>query len=82
MLEINEGIPEHLRPRYEELKTRRDAEILSPAEHQELLDLVSEVEAVQVIRLEALAELARLRKTTVRELMRQLGIKTPQHAHN
>jgi len=80
LLRINEGVPTKIRPRYEALKEKRDAELLSPQEHQELLNLVTVVENVQAQRLEALAELARLRKTTVRDLMRQLGIKTPQHA--
>lgn len=79
LLRINEGIPAKIRPRYEALKEKRDAELLSPQEHQELLNLVTVVENVQAQRLEALAELARLRKTTIRDLMQQLGIKTPQH---
>ena len=80
LLKINEGIPQQIRPRYAELKEKRDNELLSPLEHKELLNLITEVEKVQAQRLEALAELARLRKTIIRSLMKQLGIVAPHHA--
>lgn len=47
-------------------------------EYEELLALTQQVEAANVKRIERLSELAKLRKTSLPELMKQLGIKTPE----
>lgn len=77
---INEGLPEGLWARYEALKEERDAETLTEAEHAELIRLVNEVEIWNARRLEAVAELAKLRGVRFADLVKQLGLGTPQHA--
>src|SRR5437870_12981635 len=60
--------------RFHELNARRRAFVLTPAEHEELLQLVDEAEAFTVRRLEALVELAQLRQIPLSRLMKQLGL--------
>src|SRR5579884_3608386 len=45
LLRINQGLPEDVRRRFEELITRRDARTLTLDEYDELLRLTDEVEA-------------------------------------
>lgn len=72
----------HLPPdrdrRYRELRKKLRAERITPEEHKELLGLSDEMEAKHVEWLEALIELSKLRGMTLPEVMRALGIKTPQ----
>ncbi len=79
LLRINQGIPVPLQQRYLELIKKRQAETLTPDEHEELLQLTAEVEAREARRAEALAELARLRQTSLGELMKSLEMKAPAH---
>lgn len=79
MLRINQGLPEPLRSRYQELAERRGEETLTAEEHAELLRLGDEVERLEVRRLEALAELAQLRGCYLAQVMKQLGIQAPNH---
>jgi formate dehydrogenase maturation protein FdhE len=69
---IHRTLPERLRQRYEELVAKRRTETLAEKEHAELLRLTAEVEKLQVSRLEALAELARLRNTSLSRLRDEL----------
>lgn len=80
LTKINQGVPADLQSRYDELIAKRRESTLTRNEYDELLQLTEQVEAVDVRRVEHLAELARLRKTTLRALMNDLGIKTPPHA--
>jgi hypothetical protein len=73
---INAPLPGELRRRYDELKARRDAETLTPAQHRELLRLSDQVEALQAERVKALAEMARRRNTTLTRLLKELGLTT------
>jgi hypothetical protein len=72
---INRPAPAELQSRYDELIALRDAEELLPAQHQELLDLTRQAELHNVGRLQALTELASLRKTTLQQLLRDLQIR-------
>ncbi|MFW0859217.1 MAG: hypothetical protein AAGB97_03420 [Dehalococcoidia bacterium] len=58
LLKINEGFPPELRKRYNELIAKRRAESLTPDEYDELLCLTDEVESLEALRMEYLAELA------------------------
>jgi hypothetical protein len=60
--------------RYRTLLTKRDTENLTDKEHAELIALSDKIEEANVRRMEAVAELARVRKTTVPELMSTLGL--------
>ena len=72
--QINSGLPEEFWRRYHELTDKRRAETLTSSEHSELISLSDRVEALNARRIESLAELARLRKTTLRALAHELGI--------
>ena len=80
LLQINRGIPPELRERYEALSAKRQAETLNSEEYAELLRLTGQVEQLDAMRLTALAELARLRRTSLAELMQTLGIQPPDYA--
>jgi len=80
LLQINRGIPPERRERYEALLAKRQAETLNAEEYAELLRLTGQIEQLDASRLIALAELARLRQTSLAELMRTLGIHPPNHA--
>ncbi len=79
-------LPEAKWRRYRKLSKKLLAEqrsaagekFLAAGEYEELLELTQQVEAANVKRIERLSELAKLRKTSVPELMKQLGIKTPE----
>ncbi len=64
--------------RYRALLAKRDAESLSDKEQVELIALSDQIETANVHRMEAVAELARVRKVTVSELMTTLGL-SPAH---
>jgi hypothetical protein len=80
LLQINRGIPPELRERYEALSAKRQAETLNSEEYAELLRLTGQIEQLDAVRLTALAELARLRQTSLAELMQTLGIQPPDYA--
>jgi hypothetical protein len=80
LLRINGRLPEDVQRRYAELIARRDAETLGDEEHQELLRLTKQVEALDGARVEALSQLASRRGVTLSALMRQLEIASPADA--
>ena len=77
---INQGLAKLDQQRLNELVARREAEDLTPDENAEFLRLADLSEALNVERMKALAELARARGSTLREVMRDLGIQTPVDA--
>lgn len=74
LLKINRGLPEREARRYQELIGKRQAGTLTSEEHGELLQLTGAAEAIQAERIRYLAELARIRGTTLDALMEDLGI--------
>jgi len=80
LLKINRGAPPDVQKRYGELIAKRRAETLAPDEYNELLRLTEQFEALEARRVESLAELARLRNTTLAALMKDLGIRKPAYA--
>jgi hypothetical protein len=72
---INQGLPPDLQQRYDELTARRQAETMTPAEHQELLALIDRIERADAERVQALTELAQRRGISVARLMAELGIR-------
>ena len=80
LAKINQGVPAEIQNRYDELIAKRRRATLTQDEHDELLRLTEQVEALDTRRVEYLEELARLRKTTLRALMKGLGIKPPSYA--
>ncbi len=74
LLQINRGIPAELRARLDELDVRREAEMLTPGEHEELRSLIARVEELEGQRVERLSRLAQLRGVSLSALMDTLGI--------
>ena len=74
LLKINQGLPDDVARRYRDLIDRRRAGVLHPGEHEELLRLTDQAEGLEADRLGHLAELARLRGTSLSALMEELGI--------
>ncbi len=77
---INQGVPTSVRSRFHYLNERLHEELIAPEEHQELLQLIEQIEMADVARLKAMIELARLRNVSVNTLMQQLGIHIPTYA--
>jgi DNA-binding CsgD family transcriptional regulator len=75
--QINQGLPPSLRARYEELNAKLHEETMTPAEHEELLQLSDQIEQSDAERLRRLIALAQLRQISVDTLMDQLGIRRP-----
>ncbi len=71
---INKSLPIGQIERFKELNQKRLEETIASEEYAELLTLLDKIEKLNVSRLKYLTSLALLRKVTVRELMKQLGI--------
>lgn len=72
---INQSLSQIEWGRYDHLLAKRQAETLTPDELDELVALSDKLEAANVRRIKYLAELARLRNTTIGALIVELGIK-------
>jgi hypothetical protein len=79
LLKINQGVPSEIQRRYDELIGKRRAESLTSDEYEDLLRLTDQIEKLEARRMEYLAELARRRRTSLAELMGNLGIRPPAH---
>jgi hypothetical protein len=79
LAKINQGLPIQEARRYQDLMGKRRTETLTPEEHEELLRLTDAAEAIQAERIWHLAELARIRGTTLDELMEELGLHPASH---
>jgi hypothetical protein len=64
--------------RYHELSAKRQDELLSDAERAEIVALSDQLEAAGAQRVTLLAELARLRNTTLPALMSDIGLRPPR----
>jgi len=71
---INEGLPEEVQHRYNELLAKSADETLTESEHRELLQLNAKAEAQSAERLTYLLQLAALWDTSVDKAMERLGI--------
>lgn len=80
LIRINQGLPADVQTRLNELIVKRQAETLTPDEHDELLHLIEQSEQVEAARVEALAQLAHLRGVSLTALMHDLGVKAPDYA--
>jgi len=77
-LKINNGIPFELQQKYNRLIDKRDKSELTKNEYKELLRITDKVEQLEAKRIKYLSQLAKLRKTTLSNLMRDIGIKEPE----
>ena len=67
---INQGLPQETLLRYHALNAKGDMQ--TEAENEEMIQIVLQMEALATKRIEYVAELAKLRKTTPTELMHAL----------
>lgn len=79
LIQINRDIPTDIRLRNNELIKKRKAETLSSTELTELISITNLFEQREAERVAALAALARLRHTSLPELMKDLGIQAPTY---
>jgi hypothetical protein len=79
LIRINQGLPRATQERLNELIGKRQDETIDDVELQELKQLVDQVEKLDVVRLKLLTELAALRGTSVRSLIKALGLKPVPH---
>lgn len=79
LLTINRPIPADIQQRYDELIGKRRAETLTTEEQAQLLQLTDHIELLNAERVFALADLARLRQTTLTALMKSLDIQPPAY---
>jgi hypothetical protein len=75
--EINRGLSEATWTRYYALVAKRQQEPITEDEYAELVATAHDIEALNARRMQCLAELARLRGTTLSNLLDQLGIVPP-----
>jgi hypothetical protein len=74
---IGQTLPTTIQQRYNDLRAKLQAETLTSAEHQELLNLTDTIEQFDAERLQYLLALAQLRQISLPELMDQLNISAP-----
>src|SRR3989442_16018121 len=78
---INQGPSPEVRRRYEGLTAKLHAETIMPEEHQELLQLIDQIELADAERMQHLIALAQLRQGSVAARMHQHGIRPPPDAY-
>jgi hypothetical protein len=74
---INQSIPEPLQQQFEHLVLQRQQLTITEAELAELIEITDRIEALNVERIQALAELARSRNQSLTQVMQNLGIQPP-----
>lgn len=78
--QINAGLSSRQRSRMAELTDKMEFEAITDAEHKELLRLTRQMERKWAEQLRAVAALAKLRKVSLDEMLRQLGKQPGRHA--
>jgi hemerythrin-like domain-containing protein len=79
-LKINRTLSEDKQQRYDELTEKRFEETLTKREHAELLRLIEDLQQIWIERWQAVIDLAKLRKISPREMMKQLGVDPDKYA--
>lgn len=77
--QINLGLSSDLWSEYHTLIDKRHAETLTADEHQRLIELSDQIEALNVERIQALVRLATLRQQSLEDVKVSLGIKSGIH---
>lgn len=76
---INQSLSQIEWKRYRELGAKRQAEVLTDGEQEELIALSNQIEEANATRIEYVAKLAEMRKTTLPAMMKELGLKPVAH---
>lgn len=71
---INLGIPTETWERYNDLIEKRQEELISPEELEELIEITTRIEAANAERMPYLVELAQLRQVSLETVFQQLGL--------
>lgn len=79
LLRINTPLDEKVWQQYTTLYAKLEPETLTEAEHAALLELIDVVEIANAERIENLTKLAAMRGTTLKALMKQMGIGPRPH---
>ncbi len=74
LLKINQGLSSKTQKRFDELAEKLQTEIMTLEERGEFLKLTNRVEKQDAKRVELLGKLAEIRKQTLDEVMKDLGI--------
>lgn len=77
LMKINHGVEQSRRERYHALNQKLHDDDITQAEHQELLEIINQIELADAERIRAMIELSQLRDISVDALMAQLGIPAP-----
>lgn len=77
--QISAGPSEKVWQRCEYLRGKLQSDDLTEEEQQELIEIADLIEEANVHRVEALIQLAKLRNTSVEQLMSELGIRPPTY---
>ena len=75
LIKINQNLPQELQLIYQSLIKKRNQELLTESEYQQLLILTEQVEEHQAQRLEYLAKLAKIRQVSLTSLVKKMGLK-------
>lgn len=75
--QVNQWLPSETWDEYQELREKFRAETLTEVEHQRLIEIYNQIEVINAQRIGFIAELARLRQVSLKEMMNQLGIASP-----
>ncbi len=73
---VRQALPPEFARRHRQLSEKLAAELLSEAEHAEFASLVDLEESLNVVRLQALTQLCKLRGLGFREMLQQLGMES------
>lgn len=79
---ISTGISTETWEKYYQLVEKRDAETLTEAEYNKLLEMVNHIELANAERIKHLVELAKIRQTSLEDLMEELGISPQRHGES
>jgi hypothetical protein len=77
--QVERYLPSAQQARYEALIALRRTESLTLGQYNELQHLTDQIESLEVERVAALVELARLRQVSINELLSQLDIPAPTY---
>jgi len=80
LTEIQETIPPDLTQRYQTLIALHEQSALTEVQAQELATLAQAYERLTVVRVQRIAELAELRRSTPSAVVRQFDLALPTHA--
>jgi hypothetical protein len=77
LLKISEGLPPDVWRAYQELRTKKQHDELTPEDEEQIATVVDRLESYMADRVQWLGELAGLRNQSVTDLMKTLELESP-----